>query len=255
MPKLIKPIENELHLLKEDIFEMWSVVISQLEKSKEAILEYNPDLGREVMKREKMIDALELHIDRDCETFMLLFQPVAVDLRMVLAILKINTELERIGDFAESIGQFAAKYQNGRLNEKLVQDLHLPEMFEAVITMLRTTEQALRVEDSVSATNIFIQDDMVDHFNKKAISILANYMRQYPEEAETCLRLQSIIRRIERIGDHCNNIAEDIVFFLDAKYLKHSKEKKEIKKALREQQTGNTETEEDEKEDEKNSAE
>ena len=233
MAKLIKPIENELLLLKEDIFEMWSLVISQLAKAKEALLTNNPDLGREVMKREKMIDALELHIDRDCETFNLLFHPVAVDLRMALAVLKINTELERIGDFADSIAQFTAKHQQNALNEKLLEDLHLKEMFEAVINMLKTTEEALRIEDSTLATSIFIQDDLVDRYNKKAVSTLANHIRLFPEEAETCLRLQSIIRRIERIGDHCNNIAEDIVFFLDAKYLKHSKEKKEIKRSLR----------------------
>ncbi len=236
MAKLIKPIENELLLLKEDIFEMWSLVISQLEKAKEALLTNNPHLGREVMKREKMIDALELHIDRDCETFILLFHPVAVDLRMALAVLKINTELERIGDFADSIAQFTAKHQQNALNEKLLEGLHLEEMFEAVINMLKTTEEALRIEDSTLATSVFVQDDLVDRYNKKAVSTLANHIRLFPEEAETCLRLQSIMRRIERIGDHCNNIAENIVFFLDAKYLKHSKEKKEIKRSLRERE-------------------
>ena len=99
-------LDTEIHLLREQLIEMQRIVRSQLSKCRSALLSFDTDLAREVLYNEKRVNALELKIDRDCENILALFNPVAVDLRFVLAALKINTNLERIGDNAEGIARY-----------------------------------------------------------------------------------------------------------------------------------------------------
>src|ERR1700744_781685 len=99
-------IENELQLLKTEAVNMWTLVNSQLNKARQAFLNFDKDLAREVVLKEKRVNGSELKIDRDCENIFALFCPVAIDLRFLLAVLKINTNLERIGDIAEGIAKY-----------------------------------------------------------------------------------------------------------------------------------------------------
>ena len=103
-------IEKELENLKDEVLEMWTLVYSQLNRAGEALLSLDKDLAREVIYREKRVNAFELKIDSDCEDIIGLYTPVAVDLRFVLAMLKINTNLERIADFCEGMSRFVIDY-------------------------------------------------------------------------------------------------------------------------------------------------
>ena len=218
----MKYIENELDGLKREILEMWSLVDSQLNRAGEALLSLDRELAKEVVYREKRVNAFELKIDSDCEDIIALYAPVAVDLRFVLAVLKINTNLERIADFCEGIAQFVLKYPSISIDAGLFDKARIRTMLSIVKEMLQSGKEALEEEKSSLAVSIFEKDSQVDELNHGATGIIADYLQQYPDRAAECLNLIGIIRKMERIGDHCNNMAEEIVFYLDAKVLKHS---------------------------------
>ena len=218
----MKYIENELDVLNREILEMWSLVDSQLNRAGEALLSLDRDLAKEVVYREKRVNAFELKIDSDCEDIIALYAPVAVDLRFVLAVLEINTNLERIADFCEGIAQFVLKYPSISIDAELFDKARIRTMLSIVKEMLQSGKEALEEEKSSLAVSIFEKDSQVDELNHGATGIIADYLQQYPDRAAECLNLIGIIRKMERIGDHCNNMAEEIVFYLDAKVLKHS---------------------------------
>jgi len=157
----MKHLEDELLALRDEVLNMWDLVYSQLEKAKSALLENNKELAYEVISREKRVNAFELMIDSDCENYIALYSPVAIDLRLVLSLLKINSMLERIGDFAEGIARFAIDTNNPRY-ENLIKDIQVEKLFDAVLEMLQDARTALENEDTKDAGRLFSQDDMVD---------------------------------------------------------------------------------------------
>ncbi|MCP9612973.1 phosphate signaling complex protein PhoU [Coprobacter tertius] len=221
----MKYIEKELEDLKTEVLEMWSLVHSQLNRAGEALLTLDKDLAREVICREKRVNAFELKIDSDCEDIIALYTPVAVDLRFVLAMLKINTNLERIADFCEGMSRFVIDFPQISLDAELLDRTGIREMINTTKEMMEKGQSALTEENSSLAVGIFDMDNRVDELNRQATTIIADYIQANPDRAVECLNLISIIRKLERVGDHCNNIAEEIIFYLDAKVLKHSGKK------------------------------
>lgn len=219
---MVKFIESELVLLKKEIDEMWTLVYNQLDRAGEAVLTLDRELAQQVLVRERRVNAFELKIDSDVEDIIALYNPVAIDLRFVLAMLKINTNLERLGDFAEGIARFALNSKEPVLDGELVLKLRLAEMIAEVLSMLELAKKALQDESQELATSVFAKDNLVDEINASATAILADYINMHPESALSCLNLVSVFRKLERSGDHITNIAEEIVFFIDAKVLKHS---------------------------------
>lgn len=226
----MKQTEIEIKKLKGHLAEMWSLVESQVRKSFEAVLAHDQDLAREIMIREKSVNAQELVVDHHCENFIALFNPVAVDLRFVLSLLKINNNLERIGDFAESIAAFIIYDQTRPLDGELVNQLKLPKMFETVLKMMDQARTALVKEDSQLAGKVLSQDDRVDAIHRDSIPVLAGYITANPGQTAEMLGVYNVIRRAERMGDRLSNIAEDIVFYLDAKELRHRSDTSSTKK-------------------------
>jgi phosphate transport system protein len=124
-------LDEELTYLKSEIMEMWRMVISQLQKTREAMLQFDKDLAREVVVTEKRINSLELKIDRDCENIFALFNPVAVDLRTVLAVLKINNNLERSGDIAEGMAKYVI-FADQPFDQVLLDSTQILRMYEII---------------------------------------------------------------------------------------------------------------------------
>lgn len=218
----MRHLEQELNTLRQDTIEMWRLVISQVGKAGEAILSFDKDLATQVSIREKKVDAYELKIDSFCENIIALHQPVAIDLRFVLAVLKINTNLERIGDFANSIARLIIKYPTIGMDAEVMTQANLRQMIEEVKKMLTQGLEAFETEKSNIAAAIFTEDNIVDELNENAAKIIAKYIEANPDRAYECLHLISAFRKLERLGDHCSNIAEEIFFYLDAKVLKHA---------------------------------
>lgn len=218
----MRHLEQELTSLRQDVVEMWRLVISQVGKSGEALLSFDKDLAMQVSMREKKVDAYELKIDSFCENIIALHQPVAIDLRFVLAVLKINTNLERIGDFANSISRLVVKYPSISMDAEIITQTNLRAMIEEVKKMLTQGLEAFESEKSTIAASIFSEDSIVDNLNDNAAKIIAKYIEANPDRAFECLQLIGAFRKLERLGDHCSNIAEEIFFYLDAKILKHA---------------------------------
>jgi phosphate transport system regulatory protein PhoU len=218
---MVKFIESELVLLKKEIDEMWNLVYNQLDRAGEAVLTLDSELARQVLVRERRVNAFELKIDSDVEDIIALYNPVAIDLRFVLAMLKINTNLERLGDFAEGIARFVLNCKEPALDGELLKQLRLDEMLEEVLSMLELAKKALQEESLELATSVFAKDNLLDEINASAPVVLSDYITKYPESVQMCLNLVGIFRKLERSGDHITNIVEEIVFYIDAKVLKH----------------------------------
>lgn len=217
----MRHLEQELVLLRQDIIDMWKLVISQVANAGEAILTFDKDLAAKVNMREKKVDAYELKIDGYIENIIALYQPVAVDLRFVLAVFKINSNLERIADFANGISHILIDNPSVILDAEVISDSHLQSMIEQVNEMLAQGLEAFENEKTNFAAAIFNEDSHVDEINDNAVKIIASYIQKNHDRAYECLELIGIFRKLERIGDHCANIAEEIFFYIDAKVLKH----------------------------------
>ena len=213
-------IETELQLLKTEVINMWSLVNSQLSKARLAFLNFDKDLAREVVLKEKRVNGSELKIDRDCENIFALFCPVAIDLRFLLAVLKINSNLERIGDIAEGIGKYIIDAE-APFTQKMLDATQILPMYEESVNMLEDTQAAFEREDTVLARSVFKKDDLLDRVNKDSTKVLEKHLAEHPEDTAQALWILSIIRKLERVGDQSKNIAEEIIFYLEAKVLKH----------------------------------
>ncbi len=221
---MVKFIESDMNLLKGEIQEMWTLVYKQIYRAGEAILTLNKDLAQQVIINEKRVNVYELKIDSDVEDILARYNPVAIDLRFILAISKINMNLERIGDFAEGMARFVNSYKEP-LDADLIKQLRLSEMIEEVKSMMMKTQEAFSNENTMLASSIFAQDNFIDEINNESVDILAGFIKKNPDSAASCLNLVGIFRKLERAGDHINNIAEEIIFYVDAKVLKHSTSK------------------------------
>jgi phosphate transport system protein len=221
----LTPLDNELQQLKSEIVTMWEMVLSQLQKSKEALLNIDKDLAREIVLTEKRVNAYELKIDSDCEDIIALFAPVAIDLRFLLAVLKINMNLERTGDIAEGIAKFVINIPDD-FDVQLLELTRVIEMFEQGNNMVSEVMNAFEKEDTLIARKVFQKDDLLDEINKNAASVIAGYIKEKPDKTEEALYILSTIRKLERVGDQAKNMAEEIIFYTEARVLKHKPKSK-----------------------------
>lgn len=217
----MKHTEKEILLLKEQINDMWSLVISQLEKAKQSFLTGDVELAREIVSREKRVNVYELKIDNDCENFIALYNPVAIDLRFVLSLIKISSALERIGDFAEGFAKFVIDEDCNNIDPELIDQLKIEKMFDTIIGMLYDCYVTLESENTKISGKILARDEIVNKIYLKSIGVLSDYCKANPDFINCGFKVFLLIRKLERVGDHCSNIVEEIVFYIDAKILKH----------------------------------
>jgi|SRR5688572_5349676 len=215
-------LDIEIKKLKTDMSEMFGLVYSQLEKARQALVEFDQDLAREVRVNEKRVNSFELKLDRDCENIIALFNPVAVDLRFVLACLKINSNLERVGDIAEGIAQFVLSIKN-EPDKELLEKSRVVEMFDTAIAIVSDVMTAFETEDTSLARNVFMKDEVLDEINSAANTAVAEFIIRSPEKINQSLYMLSTIRKLERVGDQSKNVSEEIIFYVEAKVLKHKK--------------------------------
>jgi len=214
------PLENEINAVKKELVSMWILVQSQLNKAREAMVQFDKDLAREVLVKEKRVNSFELKIDRDCENIFALYCPVAVDLRFLLAALKINTNLERIGDIAAGIALYVVE-SSVNFEVKTLESTSLLRMYDEAINILIDTRTAFEKEDTVLARSIFKRDDVLDAINESAPTAIAEVIKADLNSIPEALYILSVFRKLERVGDQAKNIAEEIIFYVEAKILKH----------------------------------
>jgi len=213
-------LQEDLKKLRERLSEMAMLVKSQLKKSICSLLEEDEDLANEVIVNEKRVNAMELNIDRDCEHIFALLNPVAHDMRFVFATLKINADLERIADYGEDIAGMVLIGKKS-FDKNLIKTIGLTEMSEISQEMMENVTKAYFEDNTKIARSVFSKDLKLDEINKNASTIAEDYIKNNLDKIQQALLIISIIRKLERVGDHITNIAEEIIFYKEAKVLRH----------------------------------
>ena len=223
----MKSLQEELRQLSDNALDMWELVASQLENTRNALIDFDNTIANEVIAKEKRVDAYELRIDKECESLIALKNPFAADLRFVLAILKINYNLERIGDFANGICLMILDLKEP-IKKEYFKKLQVLEMFQTCLDMLTIASDSLHTEDGKLARKIFEMDRFLDEANHAAPDIVCEIVKDKPENLRVILDVLLVVRRLERVGDQMTNIVEEIIFYIEAKKLMHKKFKKKI---------------------------
>lgn len=240
-------LDNELGRIRSKINEMWEMVEFQVKSGQEALVKGDKTLAEKIIKRGKKVNGYDLKIDQLCENLLALFNPLAVDLRLILAILKINSNLERIGDTAEGIAGLILD-ANAPVEKDLMEMSRVLEMYDGALLMLSEVKRAFIEEDTQLAKLVMRQDKTLNKIHRNTDAVIIDYLKQHPNNIEQSLKVGGIIRKLERIGDHVTNIAEEIVFYVDAKVVKHKpkpwKEKKRKADFQNESDTNGPETDE-----------
>lgn len=221
---MIVNAEQERRELNKTVLEMLTLCISQIEKATDAFLIHDIDLAEQVMYTETRVNALDIKIESDCEHFLALYNPVAIDLRFVMATLKINFDLERIGDHAYGISKYIVD-QNKKIEPHLFKALKFDVLYETITSMFENITEAYQNNDVKFARKVFKQDKILDKINVQSFKIIEEEIKKNPELIDQTLLLFGVIKKIERVGDLIKNIAEEIIFYIDAEVLKHKKKK------------------------------
>lgn len=218
----------ELKNLKNHTTEMMKLVFNQLLSGKEALFNFNKEIASQILKQEKKVNKFELKIDSECESILALYKPVANDLRFVMAVFKINANLERIGDNAEGIARHVMDFEAPPPKD-FIEHIRLEDIYNNSIEMLHDVQLAFNNENTLTARQVFPRDKILDKINRRATERAMPYMKNQTDvETHQLLDLLSIIRKLERIGDLSKNNAEEIIFYLEAKVLKHHKKSKKL---------------------------
>ncbi len=211
--------EQELTDLRNTLIEMGALVDLQLEKACEALFGGRRELIREVIAGDAGVDAFDTKIDRHCQALLALTQPVAIDLRLLMAGLQINTQLERIGDIAVNLAERAAT-----LNPFLafVHQTRLEEMAQIARIMVRDSLDAFINANAAQASRVLATDDVVDKLGWEVYEDVVSTMRDDRMLIDPGAHMVILTHHIERMADHATNIAEDVIFLVEARLVKHN---------------------------------
>ena len=216
-----KHLQKDIDSLKTKIITMGSEIEDRVYKASMAIINRDLRLAEEVVKADEEIDRMEVDIEEHCLKILALYQPVAIDLRFIIAVLKINNELERVGDIAVNIAE-RGKYLIQHKEYEIPYDIN--EMATKVESMLTRSIDALVNMDVQLAYKIRTEDDEVDAYNRKMYSTVKNMLIDDTDHIDCTLHAISAGRHLERIADHACNIAEDVIYLVDAEIVRHTPE-------------------------------
>lgn len=223
------PLEYELGRISEMIFEMYDLVKKQVNEAKESLLEADAEKAESIERRELRVNALDINIDRECENVLARYNPLAGDLRFIISVIKIGESLERISDHGYRIARYV-KDEYVKKDKELFKNLDIEILFDTVILMLDLSFQALENKDADMAKQVFKHDKIIDKIKKEAPAIIEKSIKGDTKNIKNTLYIFSIIGKLERCGDVIKNIAEELVFYIEAEILRHQKRNQKIKK-------------------------
>ncbi len=215
-------LDEHLEKLKTRVIKMCSLVDEQVQSAIRAVEEENLELAKEVIEKDNKVDKYDNKIDKICQKIFALTQPVAMDLRLIMSSLTINSNLERIGDLAVNIAEYALMIQR---KPDFIKQTKLEEMFKVAKQMLKDSIDSYIGGNETLAKSVIETDDHLDKLNFDNHKILIEIMKQSPDNVEPAVALLVMSRQLERLGDHCTNIAEDVFFIVEAHIVKHKYEK------------------------------
>ncbi|MBI1849835.1 MAG: phosphate signaling complex protein PhoU [Planctomycetes bacterium] len=213
-----KHLCNELQKLRKHLLTMGGMVEEAVQKSVAGLLERKPEIAREVVSGDDRIDRAEVEVEEECLKVLALHQPVAEDLRFAAAVMKINNDLERVGDLAVNVAERA---QFLATQPPIAIPVQLRAMADAASRMVRESLDAFVNRDVEAARRICGEDDQVDEYNREIIATLRRAMQSDPETIERALHLFSVSKYLERIADHATNVAEDVVYLVEGEIIRH----------------------------------
>lgn len=213
-----RPFEVQLEKLKTKLIKMCSLVDEQVEFTIRAVQEENENLAVLVLERDYKVDRYDIKIERICQKLFALNQPVAMDLRLIMSALKINSNLERIGDLAVNIARYFIEMKT---KPEFFGKIRFSESAYIAREMIKNAIDAFIEKDADLAKKVLLSDDKLDDIVMENSNILMNLMKGNPAYVENALRYYSIFREIERLGDHATNIAEEVYFIVKAETIKH----------------------------------
>ena len=217
---MTRHFQHEIELIKRQILALSALVEERVYMAVRSVLQHDRNLARTVIEGDKEIDAKEVEVEEDCLKVLALHQPVAIDLRFLIAVLKLNNDLERIADLAVSIANRALAIAD---TDGVTVPPGLREMGEKVKTVLRKSLESLVNLDLDLARGVLSSDDEIDDLNRGLHEALQAAIRAEPKKLEGLLSLISVSRNLERIGDHATNIAEDVIYLVEGEIVRHSK--------------------------------
>ncbi|MEQ1945719.1 MAG: phosphate signaling complex protein PhoU [Bryobacteraceae bacterium] len=217
---------EELEQLKSKLLEMGALVELAIQRSISAVTQKDRDAAEEVFRNERRINQIEVEIDDFAINLLALHQPMAIDLRLIVAALKINTDLERMGDLAANIAQRAISLMEGPIVSPMID---IPHIAGLVQSMVRKSLDAFVARDADMARSVLASDDAVDSLRTASYHELTSFMEKDPKNIKQALSLLTVTRNLERIADHSTNIAEDVLFLVKGVDVRHHFESGEPK--------------------------
>jgi phosphate transport system protein len=211
-------LQVEIDKLKKRLLTVGVAVVEAVHKALLALEGRQEDLAVQVMGGDAEVDTAEVELEEECLKLLALYQPVAEDLRFITAVMKINSDLERMGDEAVNIAEHAAFLAG---SQPIPIPPQIPAMAEATMRMVRESLEAFVSGDVQEAHRICAEDDEVDRYNREIIEVVWAMMTRDPGTIERAMHLFSAARNLERIADHATNIAEDVVYIVDGNIIRH----------------------------------
>ena len=211
-------LQKDLEHLDKELLILSSMVEDATNRAMLALVDRRLDLARQVMREDDRINHREVLIEEECLKMLALHQPVAADLRFIVTVLKVNNDLERMGDLAVNIAERAAYLAT---QEPLQVSLDFPKMAEGVRDMVRKSLDALSNMNPRLARHVLSMDDEIDEANRKMFDILQELMHRDPSTIERAVHLLSASRYLERIADLATNIAQDVVYMSEGRLIRH----------------------------------
>ncbi len=215
---MAKHLEKELERLKKLIYSLSARVVESLELSVKSFQENDIELAQQVIGNDRLIDGLEVEVEEECLKALALYQPVAIDLRFIIAVMKMTNDLERIGDLAADIAKNGVAIHQAA-KPKIPLDLH--QMTYLVKTIVRKSLDALVEIDPYLAREVIKDDEGINAMKAEMKDEIIAALKQEPEHAESLITLLAVTHRLERIGDHATNIAEDVIYMVEAEIVRH----------------------------------
>jgi phosphate transport system protein len=217
----MRHFEQELEQLKGKLLEMSALVEASVQRSVAAVAQKDRTAAEQVFRNEARINQLEMEIDEFAINLLATLQPVAADLRLIVAALKINTDLERMGDLSVSIAQRAVSLLSEPMIQPMVDIRHMSSLVES---MVRKSLDAFVANDADLARSVLSSDDAVDSLRTASYHELVSFMEKDPHNIPQALDLIGVTRSLERIADHSTNIAEDVLFLVKGVDVRHHAE-------------------------------
>ncbi len=213
--------DDNYTMLKHRLVEMATLVQNVVSSAIRSLATGDGELARKTILEDEKVDRIEVEIDELVLKLLALQQPMAIDLRFLVTALKINNDLERMGDQAVNIAQNVVMLKDFEPSE-IERIVDFDSMENAVLQMVQHTIEAFTSGDVELAQNVIDRDDEVDEMNRQTIKQIARHLRTHADEADQCMALLLVTRNLERIADLSTNIAEDVVYYIEGKVIKHS---------------------------------